>query len=50
MDIEGPGLGLYIANEIIKLHDGEIFLKSKGRNRGCTFTVRLNRKQNSINI
>jgi len=43
VDIEGPGLGLYIANEIIKFHGGELILKCKGRNRGCTFTIRLNR-------
>ena len=42
VDIEGPGLGLYIANEIIKLHEGEIVLKSKGRSKGSTFTIRLN--------
>ncbi len=41
VDIEGPGLGLYIASEIIKLHKGEIFVKSKGRNKGSTFTIRL---------
>ncbi|KKM70664.1 hypothetical protein LCGC14_1438440, partial [marine sediment metagenome] len=41
VDIEGPGLGLYIANEIVKLHVGEILVKSKGRNKGSTFTLRL---------
>ena len=41
VDIEGPGLGLYIANEIIKLHKGEILLHSEGRNRGSTFIIRL---------
>ena len=51
VDIDGPGLGLYIANEIIKLHGGELILKCKGRNRGCTFTIRLNRiKNKSISI
>ena len=43
VDIEGPGLGLYIADEIIKLHQGELLLKSKGRNKGSIFTIRLNR-------
>ena len=42
VDIEGPGLGLYIAKEIIKLHKGEIQVKSKGRNKGSTFTIRIN--------
>ena len=41
VDIEGPGLGLYISNEIVKLHKGEILVKSKGRNKGSTFTIRL---------
>ncbi|KKN23388.1 hypothetical protein LCGC14_0905510 [marine sediment metagenome] len=41
VDIEGPGLGLYIANEIVKLHVGEILVKSKGRNKGSTFILRL---------
>ncbi len=41
VDIEGPGLGLYIANEIVKLHVGEILVKSKGRNEGSTFILRL---------
>ena len=51
VDIDGPGLGLYIANEIIKLHGGELILKCKGRNQGCTFTIRLNRvRDKSISI
>ena len=41
VDIEGVGLGLYIANEFVKLHNGEIIVKSKGRNKGSTFIVRL---------
>ncbi|KKL60127.1 hypothetical protein LCGC14_2208410, partial [marine sediment metagenome] len=45
VDIEGSGLGLYIANEIMKLHGGEIVLKSKGRNKGSTFTIRIKSKE-----
>ena len=41
VDIEGAGLGLYITNEIVKLHNGEIIVKSKGRNKGSTFIIRL---------
>ncbi len=41
VDIDGPGLGLYISNEIIKQHNGKIIVKSKGRNKGCTFIIRL---------
>ncbi|HEC40610.1 MAG TPA: PAS domain S-box protein, partial [bacterium] len=41
VDIEGPGLGLYISKEITKLHKGELLIKSKGRNKGSTFILRL---------
>jgi len=41
VDIEGPGLGLYISKEIVKMHNGEILLKSKGRNKGSTIIIRL---------
>jgi len=41
VDIEGPGLGLYIANEFVKLHKGEILLHSEGRHRGSNFIIRL---------
>jgi signal transduction histidine kinase len=43
IDIEGPGLGLYISNEIVKLHKGEILVNSKGRNKGSKFIIRLYR-------
>ncbi|MFX1393542.1 MAG: PAS domain S-box protein [Promethearchaeota archaeon] len=43
IDIEGPGLGLYIANEIIKLHNGELQLNSDGRYKGSEFIVKLNK-------
>ena len=41
INTEGSGLGLYLSNEIIKLHGGEIKVKSEGRNKGSTFTIRL---------
>ncbi|MFX0003873.1 MAG: PAS domain S-box protein [Candidatus Hermodarchaeota archaeon] len=44
VDIEGAGLGLYISKEIVELHGGRIFMESEGRNKGSTFTVRLNKK------
>ena len=47
VDIEGAGLGLYISNKIIKLHKGEIIGKSKGRNKGCTFIIRLYKNERS---
>ena len=43
VDIEGAGLGLYISKEIVKLHRGEILVESEGRNKGCTFIVRLHK-------
>jgi len=38
---EGSGLGLYISNEIVKLHEGKIILESEGRDKGSTFIIRL---------
>jgi len=40
-DTEGMGLGLYIAQRIIKRHDGHLWVKSEGRNKGSTFYMRL---------
>ena len=48
VNIEGAGLGLYISNEIVKLHKGEIIVKSKGRNKGCTFIIRLYRDKKNL--
>ena len=44
VDIEGSGLGLYIAKEIVELHGGQILVESEGRNKGALFTIRLIRK------
>ena len=41
LDIQGSGLGLFIAQEIVKLHRGEIKVLSDGRNKGAKFIVRL---------
>ena len=43
LESEGSGLGLYISKEIVEFHQGKIFVASKGRNKGSTFTVRLPR-------
>lgn len=39
----GTGLGLYIANEIVKAHSGEIWVESDGEGKGATFVVKLKR-------
>ncbi|MFX1259042.1 MAG: PAS domain S-box protein [Promethearchaeota archaeon] len=38
---EGLGFGLYLSKEIVKLHNGEIWAESLGRNKGSTFFVKL---------
>ena len=38
---EGSGLGLYTAKRIIKLHGGEMWVKSDGRKKGSTFCFSL---------
>jgi signal transduction histidine kinase len=41
VDTEGSGMGLYLSKEIIELHKGKMWLKSKGRNKGSIFFIRL---------
>jgi signal transduction histidine kinase len=41
IDIQGTGLGLYISKEIIDLHEGQIWVESMGRNKGCTFKLKI---------
>ena len=41
IDIQGSGLGLYISKEILDLHGGQIWADSAGRDKGCTFTIKL---------
>jgi len=41
---EGTGLGLYVAAEIIKKHEGRIWAESKGEGQGSSFFVELEAK------
>ncbi|MFX1376816.1 MAG: ATP-binding protein [Promethearchaeota archaeon] len=43
MDIipEGSGFGLFISKKIMKLHGGDIWVESEGRNKGSTFYFSL---------
>ena len=38
---QGTGLGLYIAREIVKAHQGEIWVESEGEGKGSKFVVKL---------
>ena len=40
-EIQGVGLGLYIAKEIVTAHHGEIWAESDGEGKGSRFFVRL---------
>ncbi len=42
---EGTGLGLYVAMEIIKKHEGRIWAESKGEGHGSSFYVELEGKK-----
>lgn len=37
----GSGVGLYLSNKIIKLHNGKVWAQSDGEGKGSTFTVEL---------
>ena len=41
----GVGLGLYIADKIMKLHGGKISVRSKGRGQGTTFIVEIPKRE-----
>lgn len=42
---EGTGLGLYVAKEVIKKHEGRIWAESKGEGEGSTFYLELEAKK-----
>lgn len=41
IEINGSGLGLWIAKEIVEHHDGQIWAESEGRGTGATFTFTI---------
>ncbi|MFA5841532.1 MAG: ATP-binding protein [Candidatus Paceibacterota bacterium] len=41
LHVNGTGLGLYVAKEIIKAHRGNIWVESPGEGKGSTFFVEL---------
>lgn len=41
LGIEGSGLGIYIAKQIIEAHGGQIWVESGGRNKGSNFFLSL---------
>jgi len=38
---EGSGLGLYVAQEMVKAHHGRLWAESEGDGKGSTFFVEL---------
>ncbi len=41
MNTDGMGLALYISKEIVRRHHGDIYAKSKGKNKGAIFYISL---------
>ncbi len=41
VNIRGTGLGLYVAKEIVKAHNGRVWAESEGEGRGSQFYVEL---------
>lgn len=45
---EGTGLGLYIAQQFVTLHGGEIWAESPGKGKGSTFVIKLPTKSDQL--
>lgn len=39
--IPGTGLGLHLADHVVRMHKGRITVASEGPGKGCTFTIKL---------
>lgn len=38
---EGMGIGLYVAKQFVQMHQGKIWVESKGKGKGSTFLIEL---------
>ena len=45
-NIVGTGLGLYLAKELIKGHNGRVWAESEGQGKGAQFYIELNEAEN----
>ena len=43
VNVNGTGLGLYVARKMVEAHNGKIWAESKGKGKGSTFIVELPR-------
>lgn len=43
-EVQGTGLGLYIAKQIVAAHNGSIWAESDGEGQGSRFYVRLRKE------
>ncbi|PIR44756.1 MAG: hypothetical protein COV10_02630 [Candidatus Vogelbacteria bacterium CG10_big_fil_rev_8_21_14_0_10_51_16] len=44
VNVTGTGIGLFIAQEIMKAHGGKVWAESEGRGKGSTFTIEFSAK------
>ncbi len=42
VNVKGTGLGLYLVKQLVEAHHGRVWVDSKGKGKGSTFTVELN--------